>query len=98
LLGIGGAITEDLASPYPRSTRLVLIDKELTTKYRARGPDLWRALADRINAVLTTVPANKSALIAFPSYKILHEVLSYGIDSGHRGTLVEERGDRILKQ
>ncbi|MFX1331128.1 MAG: ATP-dependent DNA helicase [Promethearchaeota archaeon] len=95
LLGVGGAITEDLASPYPRSTRLVLIDREHTTKYQARGPDLWRALADRINTVLTTVPANKSALIAFPSYKILHEVLSYGIDSGYRGTLVEERGDRI---
>ncbi|MHA2140598.1 MAG: ATP-dependent DNA helicase [Candidatus Thorarchaeota archaeon] len=95
LLGVGSAATQDLASPYPRSTRLVLIDKELTTKYQSRCPDLWRALADRINTVLTSVPANKSALIAFPSYKILHEVLSYGIDSGYRGTLVEERGDRI---
>ncbi|MFW9967182.1 MAG: helicase C-terminal domain-containing protein, partial [Candidatus Thorarchaeota archaeon] len=95
LLGVGGAVTKDLASPYPRSTRLVLIDKELTTKYQARGPDLWRSLADRINTILTSVPANKSALIAFPSYKIMHEVLSYGIDSGYRGTLIEERGDRI---
>ena len=95
LLGVGGAITEDLASPYPRSTRLVLIDRELTTKYQARSPDLWRALADRINTVLTAVPANKSALIAFPSYKILHEVLSYGIDSGYREMLIEERGNRI---
>ncbi len=95
LLGVSSAVIEDLASPYPRSTRLVLIDKELTTKYQSRGPDLWRSIADRINTVLTTVPANKSALIAFPSYKILHEVLSYGIDSGFRGMLIEERGDRI---
>ncbi|MFW9846180.1 MAG: helicase C-terminal domain-containing protein, partial [Candidatus Thorarchaeota archaeon] len=95
LLGVGGAMFEDLASPYPRSTRLVLVDKNLTTKYSARSPDLWRTIAERISIVLTTMPANKSALIAFPSYKILHEVISYGVDSGYRGMLVEEKGDRI---
>jgi DNA excision repair protein ERCC-2 len=95
ILGVSTASKEDVASPYPRGTRLVMIDKNLSTKYKNRSPDLWRAVADRINSALTTIPANKSALIAFPSYKMLHEVLSYGIDTGFRGTLVESKGDRI---
>jgi Rad3-related DNA helicase len=41
------------------------------------------------------MPANKSALIAFPSYKMLHEVMSYSIDTGFRETLVETRKERI---
>jgi DNA excision repair protein ERCC-2 len=95
LLGVSGAMVEDLVSPYPRGTRLVLVDKNLNTRYRERGPDLWRDLANRITAALTTMPANKSALVAFPSYKMLHEVMSYSIDTGYRDTLVETRTERI---
>jgi DNA excision repair protein ERCC-2 len=95
LLGVTGTVAEDLISPYPRGTRLVLVDKTLNTKYQLRGPDLWRDLAQRITAALTTMPANKSALIAFPSYKMLHEVMSYSIDTGFRETLVETRTERI---
>lgn len=95
LLGVSGTLSEDLISPYPRGTRLVLVDKTLNTKYQARGPDLWRDLADRITAALTTMPANKSALISFPSYKMLHEVMSYSIDTGYRETLVETRTERL---
>ncbi|MFX1605748.1 MAG: ATP-dependent DNA helicase [Promethearchaeota archaeon] len=95
LLGVSGAVAEDLVSPYPRGTRLVLVDKTLNTKYQLRGPDLWRDLAQRITTALTTMPANKSALIAFPSYKMLHEVMSYSIDTGFRETLVETRTERI---
>lgn len=92
LLGVSSAISDDLTSPYPRGTRLVLIDKKLNTRYKERTPDLWRAVADRISTALTVMPANKSALIAFPSYKMMSEVLSYKIDTGFRETLVETKG------
>jgi len=92
LLGISGALTDDLSSPYPRGTRLVLIDKQLNTRYKTRGPDLWRAIADRISAALTSMPANKTALIAFPSYKMMNEVMSYTIDTGFREPIVETKG------
>jgi Rad3-related DNA helicase len=42
-----------------------------------------------------SLPANKSALIAFPSYAILHDVFSYGVDTGYRGTVVENPRERI---
>ena len=92
LLGVPTAITDDLSSPYPKGTRIVLIDKSLNTRYRMRGPDLWRAIADRISATLTAMPANKSALVAFPSYKMMSEVMSYSIDPGFREPIVETKG------
>jgi len=92
LLGVPGAISEDLSSPYPRGTRLVLVDKRINTRYKLRGPELWREFASRISAALSAMPANKSALIAFPSYKMMGEIMSYSIDTGFRESLVETRG------
>jgi DNA excision repair protein ERCC-2 len=96
LLGVSSALSDDLTSPYPRGTRLVLVDKKLNTRYRERKPELWREIATRISAALTAMPANKSALIAFPSYKMMSEVMSYSIDTGFRESLVETR-DALLE-
>jgi Rad3-related DNA helicase len=96
LFGISGAAVEDLTSPYPRGTRLVLVDKKLNTRYKERTPDLWRTVAARISAALTAMPANKSAMIAFPSYKMMSEVMSYGVDVGFREFIVETR-DSLLE-
>ncbi|MCK5389689.1 MAG: hypothetical protein KAJ36_04325, partial [Candidatus Thorarchaeota archaeon] len=52
-------------------------------------------LASRISTVLSSMPANKSALIAFPSYKMMAEIMSYSIDTGFRETIVETRGAQI---
>ncbi len=95
LLGVPGALSEDLSSPYPRGTRLVMIDKRINTRYKMRSPELWRELASRISSVLSSMPANKSALIAFPSYKMMAEIMSYSIDTGFRETIVETRGAQL---
>jgi DNA excision repair protein ERCC-2 len=95
ILGIPTAEKEDLLSPYPKGTRLILVDKEVSAKYTVRGPSMWRKIAERISVALSTMPANKSALIAFPSYAILQEILSYGVDCGFREILVEDRKIRI---
>ena len=95
LLGVPGALSEDLSSPYPRGTRLVMIDKRINTRYKMRSPELWRELASRISTVLSSMPANKSALIAFPSYKMMAEIMSYSIDTGFRETIVETRGAQL---
>ena len=95
ILGIPTADKEDLLSPYKKGTRLILVDKEVSTKYTVRGPPMWRKIAERISAALATMPANKSALVAFPSYAIMQEILSYGMDCGFREVLVEDRTIRI---
>jgi len=56
---------------------------------------MWRLIAQRISAALTTMPSEKTALIAFPSYQVMDEVLSFGIDTGHRVRIVEDRTYRI---
>ncbi|MFW9850804.1 MAG: helicase C-terminal domain-containing protein, partial [Candidatus Thorarchaeota archaeon] len=95
LMGIKGALTEDLGSPYPKSSRLVLLDQDISTKYTKRGPNLWRAIAERIEAALVTMPAQKTSLIAFPSYEVMEQVSSYNIDCGFRDRIVESRDARI---
>ncbi|MEM2143258.1 MAG: ATP-dependent DNA helicase [Candidatus Thorarchaeota archaeon] len=95
LMGISGSRSLDLSSPYPRGSRLVLIDRDIDTSYRRRGSDMWRAVAERVSALLGTMPADKSALIAFPSYSIMDYVLSFNIDLGHRQRIVENRDCRI---
>jgi len=92
LLGVPTALSDDLSSPYPCGTRLVLVDKRLNTRYKLRTPELWREIAGRISAVLAAMPANKSALIAFPSYKMMTEIMSYSIDTGFRKSIMETRG------
>jgi DNA excision repair protein ERCC-2 len=95
LLGVKGALTEDLGSPYPKGSRLVLLDRSISTKYTERDQELWRAIADRIGVALTTAPAEKTALIAFPSYEIMGHVLSYNVDCGFRPRVVETKDARI---
>ncbi|MHA2424420.1 MAG: ATP-dependent DNA helicase [Candidatus Thorarchaeota archaeon] len=95
LMGVRGALTEDLGSPYPKASRLVLLDRDISTKYTKRGPDLWRSIADRIESALISMPAEKTALIAFPSYEVMEQVMSYNIDCGFRERVVERRDARI---
>jgi len=95
LLGVPSALSDDLTSPYPRGTRLVMIDKRINTRYKLRSPELWREVASRISTILASMPANKSALIAFPSYKMMTEIMSYSIDTGFRESIVETRGAQL---
>ena len=95
LMGVRGCLSEDIASPFPRQSRMVLLEKELSTKYKERGPALWRVFAERIEAALHTMPTEKSALIAFPSYAIMEQVLSYNIDTSYRQRIVENREEMI---
>ncbi len=95
LLGVSNALIQDISSPYAHGSRLVLIDRDVSTSYTDRGSELWRLLADRVSTILTTVPAQKSALVAFPSYQIMTDVLSYGVETGYRERIVENRSQRI---
>ena len=95
LLGVKQSVVEDLSSPYDRGTRLVLLDRNISTKYTQRNQELWRSIAERINIALKVMPPDKSAIIAFPSYSIMEEVLSYGIQTPLRERVVETRKARL---
>jgi Rad3-related DNA helicase len=95
LLGVQGALMEAIGSPYPERSRLVLVDQSLSTRYKERTTSLWQEIAERIGIALETMPSNKSALVAFPSYATMECVLSHNVHCGDRLRLIETRDARI---
>lgn len=64
-------------SSFPRENRLILLGRDVSTKYTRRGPQMYRRIAEYI---LRTAKCRKGNYIAFfPSYKVLNEVYEYFI-------------------
>ncbi|UCC92235.1 MAG: hypothetical protein JSW25_06050, partial [Thermoplasmata archaeon] len=82
-------------SPFPPDHRLVLVTPGVTTRYTARGPDMYARLAAGISDVLRTTPGNVAVFT--PSYALLRSILD-SLEAGGRKALggkellVEERG------
>lgn len=66
-------------SSFPKSNRLILLGKDVSTKYTRRGPVMYRRIAEYI---LKTAESRKGNYIAFfPSYKMLEDVYGYFTES-----------------
>jgi len=97
LLGLDGARVRygEYRSPFPPEHRLVLVTPGLTTKYTARGPEMYARLAAGVSDVLCATPGNVAVFT--PSYALLGSVRD-SLEGGGRKALggkdllVEERG------
>jgi DNA excision repair protein ERCC-2 len=79
--------TLSLPSPFPQENRLVMVVDEVDTSYRARSRHYGR-IAELIGEL---APAERNALVLFPSYAFLNEVASRLSAPGHRVEI--QRGD-----
>jgi DNA excision repair protein ERCC-2 len=79
--------TLSLHSPFPRENRLILAVDEVDTTYRAR--QRWYGRIAELVAELA--PADRNALVLFPSYAFLQEVAARLSVPGHRVEV--QRGD-----
>lgn len=62
-------------SSFPRENRLILLGRDVSTKYTRRGPEMYRRIAEYI---LCTAKSRRGNYIAFfPSYRMLEEVYEY---------------------
>lgn len=62
-------------SSFPRENRLILVGRDVSTKYTRRGPEMYRRIAEYI---LCTAKSRQGNYIAFfPSYRMLEEVYEY---------------------
>ncbi len=62
-------------SSFPKENRLILLGRDVSTKYTRRGPEMYRRIAGYI---LTAAQCRTGNYIAFfPSYKMLDEVYSF---------------------
>jgi DNA excision repair protein ERCC-2 len=82
-------------SPFPPEHRLVLVTPGLTTKYMARGPEMYARLAGAVSDVLRSTPGNVAVFA--PSYALLGSIRDPLEGGGPKGLggkrlLVEERG------
>ncbi len=81
-------------SPFPPENRLVLVTPGLTTKYTARGPEMYARLAGGVSDVLRATPGNVAVFT--PSYALLSSIRDTlegagGKALGGKELLVEER-------
>jgi len=81
-------------SPFPPENRLVLVTPGLTTRYNARGPEMYARLAGGVSDVLRATPGNVAVFT--PSYALLSSILDTlegagGQALGGKELLIEER-------
>lgn len=77
-------------SPFPRENRKVLAVQGLTTLFRERGSEMFRAYADLIRELADEVSGNFA--IFFPSYELLQNVADCIGSSDKKRILVERQG------
>lgn len=74
-LGLRGADTLTLKSPFPHANRLNLVIPKTTTKYKSRGEAMYRQIAQACAQIANTVPGNSA--VFFPSYAVLDAVVPF---------------------
>ena len=70
--------TDDYAiyadSPFPKDSRLLLIGRDVSTRYTQRGPEMYRRIASYIVGAADAKKGNY--MVFFPSYRVMEEVHS----------------------
>jgi len=62
-----------LPTPFSSDSRLLLVDREVTTKYESRSPLEWRRIASHLQALLDKVQGR--SIVYFPSYEIMLKIV-----------------------
>ena len=77
LLGFDDKMTmeKEYPSPFPDENKLNLIIPETTTKYTARGQEMYKRIGEICAEICNEVPGNSA--IFFPSYYLRDEVLKF---------------------
>lgn len=62
-------------SPFDKTNRLLIVGRQVSTKYTKRSPDMFRRIADYLNAFVAAKQGNY--LFFFPSYYLLQQIKEY---------------------
>jgi len=85
-------VLREYMSPFPKENRLIVVTKNLTTKYTKRGEEMYRKVAGKIGEVAKYVKGGMA--IFFPSYALLKNIAAYLPEEIRRRAIVERRGMR----
>jgi len=65
-------VLREYKSPFPEENRLIIVTKELTTKYKERGEEMYQKIAEKIGEVAKYVRGGMA--VFFPSYALLKSI------------------------
>jgi DNA excision repair protein ERCC-2 len=82
-------VMREYKSPFPKENRLIVVTKDLTTRYTQRGEEMYRRVAGKISEVAQSVKGGMA--VFFPSYELLKAIAAYLPEEVRRRTLVERR-------
>ncbi len=82
-------VMREYVSPFPRENRLIVVTKGLTTRYTKRGEEMYRRIAQKIDAIAGNI--NGCMAVFFPSYALLKAILVHIPPHTRRRVLVERR-------
>ncbi|MEA3488421.1 MAG: ATP-dependent DNA helicase [Euryarchaeota archaeon] len=82
-------VLNEYRSPFPAENRLVVVTKELTTKYTKRGDEMYQNIANKIDEVAKYVIGGMA--VFFPSYALLKNIYAYLPDDVRSRAIVEKR-------
>jgi len=82
-------VLREYKSPFPEENRLIVVTKELTTKYTKRGDEMYQKIAAKIGEVAKYVRGGMA--VFFPSYALLKSIATYLPAEVRRRAIVERR-------
>ena len=75
-------------SPFPRENRLVMIGRDVSTKYTNRSRSEYEKILDYIIRFVSAKTGNY--LVFFPSYRMMEEVAELDVDSGLNNLVMQK--------
>ncbi len=91
ILGVCDCELLELDSPFSSENQLTLVENEVTTKFTARSPRMFRLMAEKVSEILDCAQ-DKNAIVFFPSYDMMEKVVSnINVFSLDRKVLREKR-------
>jgi DNA excision repair protein ERCC-2 len=82
-------VLREYQSPFPKENRLIVVTKDLTTKYTERGEEMYRRIAIKVGEVAHYVRGGMA--VFFPSYELLNAIAAYLPEDVRRRVIVERR-------
>ena len=77
-------------TPFPAKNRIILMGRDVSTKYTLRGADMYERIA---RYIITAAKVRKGNYMAFfPSYKVMEEVYNYFLsDAGEIDSVIQSQ-------
>ena len=82
-------LLREYQSPFPKENRLIVVTKDLTTKYTERGEEMYKRIAGKVSEVARCVRGGMA--VFFPSYELLNAIAAHLPEDIRRRVIVERR-------